>query len=107
MQPRSHFDPERLDGIDDRHSAAHRAGRPIERSKEAVARGVDLDPAITGEESSHHRVMPLDDLAPAAVSELRGALRRIDDVGEKNGCENPGERCLFAADFSEKTAHPG
>src|SRR5207302_1154525 len=36
----------------------------------------------------HHDVVSLDQLPPAAVTELDGAGGRVDDVGEHHGCQH-------------------
>src|SRR6476659_650323 len=43
----SHGDAQRPDGVDNRLRAANRAGRPVERGKEAVTRGIDLGSPVS------------------------------------------------------------
>ena len=49
VQSRTYFDAERLHGLADRHGAADRSLRAVERREEAVARGVHLAASKPGE----------------------------------------------------------
>src|SRR5439155_9245696 len=102
-----YLDPERPHGVDDRHGAAHRARGPVERREEAIARGVDLNAPVAREQRAHDRMVPQDQLAPAAVTEVGGMPRRVDDIGEENGGEDAVERRLLLADLREEAAHLG
>jgi lysophospholipase L1-like esterase len=54
----SHCDPEGLHGRDNRLRAANRAGRPVERRKEAITRGIDLGSPVPADHCADRRVVP-------------------------------------------------
>src|SRR5690349_11099493 len=69
---------------DDRARAADSHSRAVEAGKESVACGVELTSVEPGEQLADARIVLVDQLVPAAVSELAGALRRADNVSEEN-----------------------
>src|SRR5207302_8312853 len=62
--------------------AADSTRRTVEAREKAVSRGVELDPAVTGQLITDARVMLREQLSPAAVAELRSLCRRADEIGE-------------------------
>ena len=72
--------------IDGAH--ADGARRPVERREEPVAGRVDLAAAEALELAPDERVVPLEQVAPAPVAELRRPLGRADDVGEEHRREH-------------------
>src|SRR6187200_14316 len=54
----------RLDGVADRDCTADRARRPVERSEEAVTRGIDLSTAEPFELPADSGVMGVEELTP-------------------------------------------
>ena len=57
MQPGPQVEAEFGGALDDRVRAADRAGRPIERSEEAVSGGVDFTPSEAGELPAHRLIV--------------------------------------------------
>src|SRR5688572_6947324 len=97
MNSRPNVNAERVYSLDDRLSATHGTGWSIERCKESVTGSVDLDAPVASKQSANDHVMPLDQLAPCAVSEHRRSLGRSDEIGEEDRGEHPIElRFLFA-----------
>src|SRR5919197_928590 len=88
VEARTQLDAEPPDRLLDRVGGADRPRRPVECGEEAVPRGVDLLPAEPDELDPNGLVVRLEQLAPAPVAELHRALRRADDVGEEDGCED-------------------
>ena len=72
----------------DRVGAPHRTRRPVETREEAVTGRVDLASAKADELLPDERVMSLNQIAPARVSQFRCALRGADDVGEEQRRED-------------------
>jgi hypothetical protein len=69
---------------------AQPTARPVRRTRRTgVPRGVDLLPFETVELAAYERVMRLEEVAPAAVAELHGAVCRLDDVDEQRRGEHP------------------
>ena len=81
----ANLDPELADGVDDRAGATDRVRGPVEAREEAVPRGVQLAPPMALQLLSDERVVPLDQVPPPAVPQIRGDLGRADDVGEEQG----------------------
>ena len=81
------LEAERPDRVADRRGAADRPRRAVEEREEAVAGGVDLPPR---KRASSRRTSgrAVEQVAPALVAELGGALGRADDVGEQDGREH-------------------
>ena len=88
VDPGAHRDAGGARALGDLERAAHRAGRAVEGGEEAVAERLDLLAAVAGERGAHERVMAVEQLAPAAVADLRGPLGRADDVREQDGGEH-------------------
>src|SRR5205085_4886335 len=88
VQAGPHLDPEIADRLGDRARAPDRARGAVERRKEAVAGGVDLNPAMANELPSDDLVVLLKQLAPPAVTERRSTFARADDVGEHDRREH-------------------
>ena len=76
---------------------AHRLRRAVERRDEAVARRVDLPPAVAAELGAHDRVVRVE-LAPARPRRpARPRAGRVDDVGEEHRRRAPGPRTRAGA----------
>src|SRR5438105_14601275 len=79
MEARPQLETEGPDRVSDRARRANRPRRPVEGGEEAVARGVDLATAKPRQLLPDGCVMGLEKLAPAAVAELGGSPRRLDE----------------------------
>ena len=99
VHPAAYLEPEVSNRFADRLCAPDAARGAVERGEEPVAGRVDLGPAEPAEERSNGAVMTFDEIAPAAVAELRGLRRRPDDVGEHHGREHAVEVGLLVADL--------
>src|SRR5438034_3865649 len=64
-------DSQLLGGVEDRPSAADRARRTVERSQEPIPDRLDLASAEPPERRPHDPLVPLENLAPPTVAELR------------------------------------
>src|SRR5215831_4075436 len=64
--------------------APDRPRGPVEGGKEAVPGGVDLAAAEPLKEPADAGVVLIEQVSPAAVTELVGLLRRADDVSEQH-----------------------
>ena len=102
----SHADakPEVREALVDRMSAADRAGRPVEEGEDAVADGVDLLAAVSGELEAHELELALQEIRPRPVAETRGGRRGVDDVGDHHGdqdafVDDPGSGREIAGDL--------
>src|SRR5438067_6035212 len=84
----TYVEPEQRRRVLDRAGAADRARGAVERRHEPVAGRVDLDAAEALKLTPDRLVVPLEQLAPAAVAECDGSLGRSDDVGEENRGED-------------------
>jgi hypothetical protein len=89
VQPGPHLDAERLDCVANRHGAADRSLRAVEHREEAIARRVHLAAPKASELRSDDGVMRVKQGVPVAVADLRCSARRVHDVGEEDGGENP------------------
>ena len=87
-KPGAHFDAQRLHRVANCHGAADRSLRAVERREEAVAGGVDLAAAKTGQLRPHDGVVRVEQRAPVAVTDLGRHPRRADDVGEQHRGEH-------------------
>src|SRR5262245_20842291 len=76
VQAAAHLKAERAYRIADRAGTANRARRPVEGGEEAVARGVDLTPAVLLQHRASLGVERLEQFTPGMVAERRGALGR-------------------------------
>ena len=85
MDAGTNLDAELADLLDDLERAADGRSRCVEDGKEPVTCGVHLASAVTAQRSANARVVELDQLAPAAVSKLRGVVGRPDDVRHQDG----------------------
>src|SRR5207244_9408051 len=78
--PRVHacpnLEPELADAVDDSLGAANRPRRPVEGGEEPVAGRVLLFSAKARQLAANEPVVPLKQVAPRAVAELRRPLRR-------------------------------
>ncbi len=84
VQPGAHLDAQLPDPGNHVERALDGGGRRIEDGEEAVARRVHLPAAAPPQRRTDQRVVELDEIAPAAVTEFSGVLRRADDVGEED-----------------------
>jgi len=85
MDTRTDLDAEIAHSIADRQSAADGARRAVERGEESVPRRVHLDAAMSLQLRPDERVVPLDERAPPAISQLGGLRGAVHDVGEQHG----------------------
>src|SRR5579862_1986734 len=99
MQAGTKVEAEFGDVGDDCLRTADGPRRAIEGREEAIAGGVELLSAETGELASHDRVVLREQVAPLPVAEFGRALGGTDDVSEENGREDAvgDERVLLAA----------
>ena len=88
VQPGSYFEPEGPDACGDVRGAPDGASRTVEGRYEPVTCGCDLPSTETTDALANEHVVPVEKLAPAAVSELGGEAGRVDDVGEEDSCEH-------------------
>src|SRR5438552_14311226 len=98
MDAGAHLNAMRLDGFDDRLGAPHRSSRSIERSEEPVTCGVHLRSPVASQQAPDSRMVPLDDLSPTMVTELRVHRGRADDVREQDRREGSIELRLLRSD---------
>jgi hypothetical protein len=96
----AYFDAERLHRVANGHGAADRSLRAVEHCEEAVARGVHLAASKAIELYADDGVMRVKQRAPVTVADLGGPARRVDNVGEQHGGENPiiGHVCMLAGE---------
>ncbi len=87
-EPGPDLDPELADGVGHRLRAPDPPCGSVEAREEAVAGGVQLDPAEAHKLTAHQCVMALEKLAPRAVAQTGCALGRADDVLEEEGCQH-------------------
>jgi hypothetical protein len=85
MHPRSYFEAQLANGSDGGGGAANGPGRPVEARQKAVARRVDLAASEVRQLGADCGVVPFDELAPRAITELRRPFGRSHDVGEQDG----------------------
>jgi hypothetical protein len=88
VQPRTHLEPQLAHAFNELLCASDPSRRRIERREEAVASRVDLTAAGHGERSPEECMMPIDEIAPSAITEAREVRRRSDDVGEQHRGEH-------------------
>ena len=103
MHAGAHLDAERLHGLHDRVGALDGPGGAVEGREEAVAGGVHLGAAVAAEQRAHRRVVALDQVAPALVSQPGGGLGGADDVGEHDGGQHAVEHRLLVAHRPHET----
>src|SRR5262249_44392137 len=84
----THVYAQRVDGLNDRGSAAHGARRPVECREKAIAEGLDRAATKTRELLAHHSVVVIDQGAPLPVAKLSGPLRRFDNIREHHRCKH-------------------
>ena len=89
VKARPDFDPNTTKRRDDSDGAANGACRPVEGGDEPVTCRVHFPTSEAFELASHHRVVGVQHLAPACITQLRGLLGRADDVGEQHGGQHP------------------
>src|SRR5262249_9813903 len=88
VEPGANVKTERVDAVAHRARAADRAGGAVERGENPVARGVDLAAPEAAELAPEDRVVPLEEIPPAAIAQGRGLLGGADDVGEEDRGED-------------------
>ena len=95
------------EGIPCRQRATHRTPRTVKRRVEAVPRGVLLYAPMPRELFAHERVVALEEVAPAVISDLGSLGRPVHDVSEERGreeavairdCARAGKELLDLAD---------
>ena len=72
-----------------RPGAADRTAGSVEGREESVPERLDLLAAMALELAPHHTVMGGHQVSPAAVAQLGGLARGVDDVGEHDGGQHP------------------
>jgi hypothetical protein len=88
MESGSHGDPNRTHPIDDRRGAADGTGWAIEGREKAIAKSLNLAPAVTREFLTDSLIVPIEQTAPLAIPDLDCTPSRIDDIGEQYGGQN-------------------
>ena len=92
------------------------AARPVEGDEEAVTGGLDLAAAVAVEPLTDKRLLLLEQIAPAPITDLGRALGRGDDVGEDDGRQDSveagdrahaGDELLDGRQRSLRVADPG
>ena len=81
--PGPDLEPERTDAVGHRAGAANPSRGPIEGGQEPIARDVDLAAPEAAEFAADEFVVPLEEVAPAAIPEGGRLLRGPDDVSKK------------------------
>jgi hypothetical protein len=84
MEPAAHLDAQLVHPLDDRRSATHSTGGPIEGREKSIAQGLDLAAAKPSKLLADSLVVAIEQRSPAAVAELGCPLRRVDNVGEQH-----------------------
>ena len=79
----------RLHRVTNCHGAADRSLRAVEHREKAVTRRAHLAAPKPSKLRPHDGVVGIEQRVPVTVTDLRGATRRIHDVGEQHGGENP------------------
>src|SRR5262249_17760651 len=80
----AHLEAELANRVSDWARTPEGARRTVECREEAGARCVDLAAAEASQLAPDHGVVAVEERPPAPVTELDGAVRRADDVGEQN-----------------------
>jgi hypothetical protein len=88
VQACTNLEPDVAVGLDDRLRAPYSARRAVEGCEKPVACGVQLTASELRQLSSHEGVVPLEQLAPAAVTQFDRSFGGTDDVGEEDGGEH-------------------
>src|SRR5436305_9932698 len=89
MQAGPDFDLQLRGLVGYRARAADRSRGPVEARDEAVPRLLDLPTSEALQLRADERVVPLQQRAPSSVAQLGRVFRRVDDVGEQDGREDP------------------
>src|SRR6267378_6226795 len=84
-----HVEADSVKILPDCEGTTNRTGGSIERRAESVACVIDLSAPIALQLGSHHPVVLLEQIAPSTISQLRGTLSGVNDVGEQNGRQHP------------------
>ena len=74
--------------VPDRAGAFNRARWTVKGCEDTIARGVHYPAAEPRDFLANLLMIVVDQVAPARVSNRRGALSRLDNVDEEDGCEN-------------------
>ena len=77
VQPGTYLDAERLHRVANRHGAADRSLRPVERRQEAITRRVHLATPKASQLRPHDGVVRIEQRMPVAVADLSRPARRI------------------------------
>ena len=105
MQPDPDLDPEAPRAIAYRTRAADGTGGAVEGRDEAVTCRVDLATTESLQFGSHHGVVVIEASPPRAITEVGRMGSRVDDVGEKDCCEDPIEPLLDCPGAGEELPH--
>jgi hypothetical protein len=88
VDPGAELDADRPHRVHGRAGAADRPCRPVETSEEPVAGRVELVSTVSRELAPYEGVVLVEQVAPTAVAEQRGAFGRPDNVGEQDRGEH-------------------
>src|SRR5262249_56716645 len=80
MQPSPDLERQRFQRFPNGRGAANPACGTVERSKEAIADGVEFPSTKADDLTAYRAVVLIEEFAPAAVPEVRCALGGADDV---------------------------
>ena len=89
MDAGASVETETVDFLADRRRAAHRAGGPVECREQSVTRSVHESTSETRYELAGEYVVCVEQLSPAAVTQLRDHPGRGHQIGEHDGGQNP------------------
>src|SRR5262249_55055213 len=89
VQSGAHLEAERLHGGRDGQRTSDRTSGAIETGHEAVSGGAVLTAAITGEFAPDNSVIALQADLPGAVAKGTQGFRRVRDIDEEHGREDP------------------
>src|ERR1700712_4811579 len=92
MQATADVDAEFRYAFGECRGALDRTRRTVERSQKSIAGVFDLAALKTGQLGTGDPVVALEQLAPASGAELGRPPRRVDDVGEEDGGQDPVRR---------------
>src|SRR5262249_62213514 len=88
MQPSPDLERQRFQRFPNGRGAANPACGTVERSKEAIADGVEFPSTKADDLTAYRAVVLIEEFAPAAVPEVCCALGGADDVQKQNRREH-------------------
>src|SRR5829696_1681342 len=89
VDARANLEPQLSGAVAGLARAPDRARRPVEGGEEAVPERLDLVTLECAQGLADDRVVRRDPIAPAAIPERGGAIRRAHDVGEEDRLQHP------------------